>query len=69
MVWLHHPRAGLYLIALVLAGLALLRAVLPGRHAGLLAVRGRTFDTAMLGMLAAALVAFATITQFPRPGG
>lgn len=67
-VWLHHPRAGLYLIGLVLAALALARLVLPARDAGLLVVRGRFFDSTALAVLAGALILIASITQFPAPG-
>lgn len=68
LVWLHHPRAGLYLLGLVLALLSLLRLVLPARDAGLLVVRGRVFDTLALALLAAVLLAMASVTQFPPPG-
>lgn len=67
-VWLHHPREGLYLIGLVLAVLSLARLVLPARDAGLLVVRGRFFDGAVLGIAAAAVIVAATVTQFPAPG-
>jgi hypothetical protein len=68
LTWLHHPRIGLYLIALVLAGLAALRLVLPARDAGLLVVRGRSFDVAVLAGLSAAVFVVASVTPFPPAG-
>jgi hypothetical protein len=68
LVWLHHPRMGLYFIAAVLAGLAGLRLLLPARTAGLLVVRGRSFDVAVLGLLAVGMFVIASVTHFPKPG-
>jgi hypothetical protein len=67
LVWLHHPRMGLYGIAAVLAALAGARLVLPARRAGLLVVRGRSFDVAVLAGLAVGLFLVASVTHFPVP--
>lgn len=68
LVWLHHPRIGLYLLGVVLAGLGVLRLVLPARDAGLLVVRSRAFDVLLLVLLALAVTVVASVTRFPAPG-
>lgn len=45
---------------------ALLRLVLPGKHAGLLAVRGRAFDVAFLLLGGAAIVILALVVPPSR---
>lgn len=68
LVWLHHPRMGLYLLGILLAGLGALRLVLPARDAGLLVVRSRAFDVVLLLLLALAVLVMAVVTRFPAPG-
>lgn len=68
LAWLHHPRGGMYFVA---GGLGLgtaLRAGLPERRSGLLAVRGRAIDSVVLGLLCAGIVTLAVVTPFPPPG-
>ncbi|HVA61254.1 MAG TPA: DUF3017 domain-containing protein [Mycobacteriales bacterium] len=67
LAWLHHPRMGLYVVGVVLGVLGVLRLVLPARDAGLLVVRGRTFDVVVLLLLAAGVVLIASVTPFPPP--
>ena len=54
-------RAGCLLIGASLGLGAVLRLVLPGREAGLLRVRGKAFDTGLLLLLAAAVIALALV--------
>jgi Protein of unknown function (DUF3017) len=68
LVWVHHPRKGLAMIALALAVSALLRLVLPPRDAGLLVVRSRFVDVAVLLVLAGMVVVLAVVQHFPGPG-
>lgn len=68
LTWLHHPRGGMYFVA---GGLGLgtaLRAGLREGRSGLLAVRGRAVDCAVLGLLCAGVVTLAVVTPFPPPG-
>ncbi|CAO5148457.1 membrane hypothetical protein [Frankia sp. AiPs1] len=60
-------RRGLLLIGatLVLAGLT--RLAVPTRRMGLLAVRGRVFDTLLLLALGAAVIALTTAVPYPAP--
>lgn len=62
-------RRGLVTIgtAAVLAGV--LRMFLPARHAGLLAVRGRTFDVSAYVILGLALIAISIVVPSGIPGG
>jgi hypothetical protein len=64
---LHHPRTGMFVVSAGLGVGALLRLVLNRRHAGLLAVRSRRLDVAILVGLSAALGVLAAVTPFP-PG-
>jgi hypothetical protein len=59
LVMNHRWRAGLILFgaSLVLAGA--LRALLTDEHAGLLAVRGRLFDTVVMAVLGGTLIVLA----------
>jgi hypothetical protein len=68
LVWAHHPRKGLATIALAMLAAAFLRLVLPPRDAGLLVVRSRLMDVAVLLVLAGAVVALAVVQNFPGPG-
>ena len=54
-------RAGCLLIGASLGLGAVLRLVLPRREAGLLRVRGKAFDTGLLLLLAAAVIALALV--------
>lgn len=67
LTWLHHPRGGMYFVAAGLGLGTLLRAFLPGGRSGLLAVRGRAFDTVALGALCVGVVVLASLTTFPPP--
>lgn len=60
-VKLHHFRAGCYLVALAMLGAAALRLVLPARRAGLLVVRGRPLDVAVLLTLGVAVLLLAKV--------
>ncbi len=68
LVWVHHPRKGLATIALALAVAALLRLVLPARDAGLLVVRSRAIDVAVLLAFSGIVVVLAVVQHFPGPG-
>ncbi|MDX6285578.1 MAG: hypothetical protein QOG53_1063 [Frankiales bacterium] len=68
LVWVHHPRKGLGTIALALLVAGLLRFVLPPRDAGLLVVRSRLMDVALLVLMAGAVVALALVQNFPGHG-
>lgn len=65
-VWLHHFRAGGYLVAAALLGAAGLRAVLPPRAAGLLVVRGRALDVGVLASLGAAVLVLTFVVPVPE---
>lgn len=69
LTWLHHPRAGMYAVSAALGAAALLRLLLRPGEAGLLVVRSRGTDVALLGLLAAGVFVLATVTPFPPPGG
>ena len=69
LTWLHHPRVGMIVIAGALGVAALLRLVLPASEAGLLVVRGRIFDVAVLATLSAAVMVMASVTPFPAAAG
>lgn len=60
-----HTRAGLAVIASALALGALLRLLLSPRAAGLLAVRTRAFDVAVLSALAMSLGILIVVVPFP----
>ncbi len=60
-VKLHHFRAGCYLVALAMVGAAALRLVLPARRAGLLVVRSRPLDVAVLATLGVAVLLLAKV--------
>jgi len=60
-VKLHHFRVGCYLVALAMLGAGVLRLVLPARQAGLLVVRGRPLDVAVLIILGLAVLALAKV--------
>lgn len=62
-VKLHHFRAGCYLVALAMLGAAGLRLVLPTRRAGLLVVRSRPLDVAVLGSLGLAVLLLAKVVR------
>lgn len=61
-------RKGMLLIGIALLLAAGLRLLLPSRRAGLLVVRGRAVDVAVLGGLGAAVGVLATVTPGPPPG-
>lgn len=67
LTWLHHPRVGMYAVAAALGAAAVLRLVLPTSEAGLLVVRTRLIDVAVLGVLCAAVLVIASVTPFPPP--
>jgi hypothetical protein len=60
-VKLHHFRAGCYLVALGMLAGAGLRLVLPARRAGLLVVRSRPLDVAVLGTFGVAVLLLAKV--------
>lgn len=62
-VKLHHFRAGSYLVALAMLGAAGLRLVLPTRRAGLLVVRSRPLDVAVLAILGFAVLVLAKVVR------
>jgi hypothetical protein len=62
---LRHPQLGTYVVAGSLLLGAVLRAVLRPRDAGLLVVRSRHIDVAVLLLLAAGLATLAAVTPFP----
>lgn len=65
-VFLDHWRQGLIGIALVLCAGGALRLVLPTRAVGLLAVRSRIFDVAMLVGLGAVILALTLAVPLPH---
>ncbi len=60
-----HFRRGAVLFALCVAGAFVLRLILSEREAGWLAVRRRSTDLVVLGVLAASLILFAAIVPSP----
>lgn len=64
-----HWRRGLLLAGIGLLAGAVLRLVLPARVAGLLAVRGRFFDAAVLAILGAAVIALTSSVPLPTGSG
>jgi hypothetical protein len=68
LVWVHHPRKGLAMIALALFVAAAIRLVLPPRDAGLLVVRSRLVDVVVLLTMAGAVVVLAVVQNFPGHG-
>lgn len=62
-VKLHHFRAGCYLVALAMLAAAGMRLLLPPRRAGLLAVRSRPLDVAVLGTLGLAVLLLAKVVR------
>jgi hypothetical protein len=65
----HHPRSGMWVVSAGLALGAVLRLVLSPRDAGLLVVRKRRLDVAVLACLALALGVLAAVTPFPAGQG
>ncbi|MGF7236432.1 MAG: DUF3017 domain-containing protein [Frankia sp.] len=65
-VYLDHWRQGLIAIALVLAAGGVLRLLLPTRAVGLLAVRSRLFDVAMLAALSAGILSLTLAVPLPH---
>ena len=63
LVVVHHWRRGLVVIGCGIALAAVLRGALPPRRAGLLAVRGRVLDTAVLAVLGVAVLFLASIVR------
>jgi purine-cytosine permease-like protein len=61
---LHRPRTGMYVVCGAMGVAALLRAVLRQRAAGLLVVRSRRIDVAVMLALAVAIGVFAAVTPF-----
>lgn len=63
-----HWRRGSFIVgaAVLLAGV--LRATLSTRKAGLLAVRGRAFDAAVLLVVGVAMIALTLVVPHSRPG-
>lgn len=59
-------REGLFLVAAGCLAGAVLRLVLPTRRAGLLAVRGRLLDVAVLGGLGAVVLLLTAVVPLPR---
>jgi Protein of unknown function (DUF3017) len=68
LTFVHHPRFGAYVIGSSVAAASLLRLLLSDRQAGLLVVRTRRLDVAVLGGLAVAIFVFTSIDKFPAPG-
>lgn len=68
-VWMHYWRKGLYLVGLALLVGALLRLLLPTRRAGLLVVRGRRTDIAVLTALGTAVLVLARVVPYVPPAG
>ena len=64
-VRMHHPQVGLGIIAGAVGLAALLRMVLSPHAAGLLVVRTRGFDVALLVALAVALAVVLAVVPFP----
>jgi hypothetical protein len=64
-----HWRRGLLLAGIGLLGGAVLRLVLPARASGLLAVRGRMFDVAVLTVLGLAVLVLTTSVPIPSGTG
>jgi len=65
---LGHWRKGLVLIGIAALAAALMRALLPPRRIALLVVRTRTFDTAVLFALGAAVVVLAFVIPAIKHG-
>ena len=63
LVGFHFWRRGLIVIGCGIGLAAVLRGLLPPRRAGLLAVRGRLLDTAVLGTLGVAVLILASIVR------
>lgn len=61
----HHTRAGLGVIVAAVSVAALLRLILTPRAAGLLAVRTRGFDVAVMTSLALGLGTLLAVVPFP----
>lgn len=59
VIALHHFREGSLVIACAVIAAAVFRLLLPTRRAGLLAVRGRLLDVAVLGALGVGMLALA----------
>ena len=69
LIWDHHPRKGLATIAVAFGAAALARLVLSPRDAGLLVVRNRVIDVAILIGFAVGIALLAVVQNFPSPGG
>ena len=65
MVTFEHWRKGLVVVGLALVGGAVLRALLPVRRVGFLAVRSRPVDVALLGGTGVALTVIVLLIPFP----
>lgn len=63
-----HWRRGAFAVGCTVLLAGVLRGVLPDRRAGLLAVRGRWFDTALLLVAAGAMLAVTMVVPHTRPG-
>lgn len=64
-----HWRRGLLLAGIGLLAGAVVRLVLPARAAGLLAVRGRIFDSVVLAVLGIAVIVLTTSVPLPPGSG
>ena len=65
VVTFDHWRTGIVIIGLTLLGAAVLRALLPVRRAGFLAVRSRPVDVALLGGTGVALSVIVLLIPYP----
>jgi hypothetical protein len=68
IVALSRPRLGMYIVCGAVGVAALMRAALRQRDAGMLVVRGRRTDVAVLLAFATAIGVFAAITPFHGKG-
>ena len=67
-VTLGHWRRGMFLVGLAALVAAVLRLVLRGRDAGLLVVRGRTFDVVALTVIGVSVLLLTAIVPGAAPG-
>jgi ABC-type amino acid transport system permease subunit len=65
VVTFDHWRTGIVIMGLTLIGAAVLRALLPVRRAGFLAVRSRQVDVALLAGTGVALTVIVLLIPFP----
>lgn len=72
-VELHYWRSGTQMVGLAVLLAAVLRLALPERRAGLLAVRSRAYDVAVLLVVGGGVVVLAAVVPYveplPPPGG